>query len=94
MPTPSPSGSHIFFGQEQYQPDTSTGKELIAHELTHTVQQGASAPAAKVQREEKKSWWESFTEFSEDFVWGVVRSVAPSARAHHSRRRQPASSTG
>src|SRR5205823_1536976 len=33
-------GSHIFFGQGQFQPGSSQGKELIAHELTHVVQQG------------------------------------------------------
>ncbi|WP_051361955.1 eCIS core domain-containing protein [Solimonas soli] len=36
------SGSHIFFGKNQFQPQTRAGKELIAHELTHTVQQGAA----------------------------------------------------
>lgn len=70
-------GNHVFFGRDQYRPDTPKGKELIAHELTHTVQQGASAQPAKVQRE-GKSWWESFLDFSEDFGWGVVRRVAPS----------------
>ena len=70
-------GQHVFFGHNQYQPDTPRGRELIAHELTHTVQQGAS-PQPKVQREEKKSWWESVVDFSEDFGWGVIRSVAPS----------------
>jgi hypothetical protein len=33
-------GSHIFFGRNQYQPDSAGGRELIAHELTHTIQQG------------------------------------------------------
>lgn len=36
-------GQHIFFGKNKYQPDTQTGKELIAHELTHTIQQGGAA---------------------------------------------------
>lgn len=35
-------GSHVFFGRDKYQPQTSSGRELIAHELTHTIQQGAS----------------------------------------------------
>jgi hypothetical protein len=34
-------GDHIFFGKEKYQPQSASGRELIAHELTHTVQQGA-----------------------------------------------------
>lgn len=35
-------GNHIFFGKDQYQPEHGKGKELIAHELTHTIQQGAA----------------------------------------------------
>lgn len=36
------TGNHIFFGKDKFQPGNSEGKELIAHELTHTVQQGAA----------------------------------------------------
>jgi uncharacterized membrane protein len=47
-------GQHLFFGAGRFQPDTREGKELIAHELTHTIQQGAvvqrSAEAAVAQR--------------------------------------------
>lgn len=43
------TGNDIFFGKGQYNPGSSGGQELIAHELTHTVQQGAAA----VQREEE-----------------------------------------
>ncbi|HEY86249.1 MAG TPA: DUF4157 domain-containing protein, partial [Chloroflexi bacterium] len=35
-------GQDIFFGGGQYQPETTGGKRLIAHELTHTIQQGAA----------------------------------------------------
>src|SRR5690606_39901102 len=35
---------HIAFAPGEYQPDTSNGLHLLAHELTHVVQQGA-APA-------------------------------------------------
>lgn len=31
----------IYFNQGQYQPNTHAGKTLLAHELTHTIQQGA-----------------------------------------------------
>lgn len=34
-------GEHIFFGKDKFQPQSSSGKELIAHELTHTIQQQA-----------------------------------------------------
>jgi hypothetical protein len=32
--------NHVFFNRDQYQPGTSEGKHLLAHELTHVVQQG------------------------------------------------------
>lgn len=34
----------IFFGAGQYAPATSQGRRLLAHELTHVVQQGDSGP--------------------------------------------------
>ncbi|MFT5851698.1 MAG: hypothetical protein ACI87J_001671 [Colwellia sp.] len=34
--------NHVFFGKDQFKPDSDDGKELIAHELTHTIQQGGS----------------------------------------------------
>lgn len=34
-------GNHIFFNAGQYQPQTPEGLELLAHELTHTIQQQA-----------------------------------------------------
>ncbi len=40
-------GEHIAFGPGQYRPDTETGRKLIAHELTHVVQQRGGQPAAK-----------------------------------------------
>ncbi len=33
-------GQCIYFGAGQYNPDTPAGGQLLAHELTHTVQQG------------------------------------------------------
>ena len=35
-------GNQIVFGRDAYQPDSGAGRELIAHELTHTIQQGAA----------------------------------------------------
>jgi Domain of unknown function (DUF4157) len=44
-------GSDIAFGAGEYQPGTSEGRRLLAHELTHTVQQSASPrPGAGVVR--------------------------------------------
>ncbi|NEO83834.1 MAG: DUF4157 domain-containing protein [Spirulina sp. SIO3F2] len=60
------TGNDVFFGKGQYQPQSKTGQTLIAHELTHTLQQGA----VPVQRQvdtviqckgsgaKIKAWWE------------------------------------
>lgn len=63
------SGNDVFFRRGEYQPDTHDGRELIAHELTHTVQQGGARPGV-VQRKvmvgtreykagEEKELWEA-----------------------------------
>ncbi|MCB0565582.1 MAG: DUF4157 domain-containing protein [Lewinellaceae bacterium] len=41
-------GSDIYFNEGKYDPESGPGKKLLAHELTHTVQQGASG--AGIQR--------------------------------------------
>jgi hypothetical protein len=43
-------GQNVYFGKNQYQPDGDAGRELIAHELTHTVQQGAAVQRGVVHR--------------------------------------------
>ncbi len=37
---------HVVFAPNEYQPDTHEGRHLLAHELTHVVQQGAALPLA------------------------------------------------
>lgn len=37
-------GSDIYFNKQEYNPNSSEGKRLLAHELTHVVQQGRSEP--------------------------------------------------
>ncbi len=39
------TGNDIFFQQGAYEPQSSSGQQLLAHELTHVVQQGGSAPS-------------------------------------------------
>ncbi len=38
-------GQHIVFGRGKFAPTTSAGRELLAHELAHTVQQRSRAPS-------------------------------------------------
>jgi len=44
------SGNSIVFNEEQYSPGTEGGKKLIAHELTHVVQQNG-----KLMKKEKRA---------------------------------------
>lgn len=46
-------GKNVVFGTGQFSPETHSGKQLIAHELTHVVQQSGSESNDLVQREEK-----------------------------------------
>ena len=38
------NGNDIYFNKGKYNPNSNAGKHLLAHELTHTLQQGASKP--------------------------------------------------
>ena len=40
-------GKHVVFGAGQYSPASDPGQELIAHELTHVLQQSAGAAASR-----------------------------------------------
>ena len=42
------SDSDIYFRAGRYQPGTETGRFLLAHELTHVIQQGAAVPRAEM----------------------------------------------
>jgi hypothetical protein len=81
-------GNQIFFGSGQFQPDSTAGRELIAHELTHTIQQGAvvqrsaeeSAPhsvpvSAHAQQGEAQR--DGILDFIEDQAWSLVEKYAP-----------------
>lgn len=46
-------GSDIYFNEGKYNPESDSGQHLLAHELTHTVQQGASVQTKMVQRLEE-----------------------------------------
>ena len=43
------SGRDVVFAAGQYRPGTATGRRLLAHELTHVVQQGSAARAVQRQ---------------------------------------------
>lgn len=43
-------GSDIYFNSGKYDTGSTGGKKLLAHELTHTVQQGGNGNSGKIQR--------------------------------------------
>ncbi|HEX4953038.1 MAG TPA: DUF4157 domain-containing protein [Thermoanaerobaculia bacterium] len=43
-------GNNVFFARSQYQPGTAEGQRLLAHELTHVVQQSENRVARQIQR--------------------------------------------
>lgn len=44
------TGNNIIFNNGQFSPDSDSGKRLMAHELTHVVQQGGNVQPKKIQR--------------------------------------------
>jgi len=64
------AGDHVVFGAGQYAPASPRGDRLLAHELTHTLQQ-RSARAGIIQRALK------FEFQTRNFVWAVKNTGAP-----------------
>jgi hypothetical protein len=44
------TGSDIFFRSGEYKPTSGAGQQLLAHELTHVVQQGAAQTPVRRSR--------------------------------------------
>ncbi len=44
-------GDHVVFGAGNYSPDSAAGQRLLAHELTHVVQQGGALQRQILQRD-------------------------------------------
>jgi peptidoglycan/xylan/chitin deacetylase (PgdA/CDA1 family) len=52
-------GRNIVFSQGSYSPDTTEGRKLLAHELTHVVQQGigkSALPSMLYRKAQEESW--------------------------------------
>jgi hypothetical protein len=47
-------GSDVYFNSGKFAPDTDSGRHLLAHELTHTVQQGKLHTVNKLDRKPSK----------------------------------------
>ncbi|MGB9180968.1 MAG: DUF4157 domain-containing protein, partial [Pyrinomonadaceae bacterium] len=73
-------GQHVVFGSGHYQPQTQTGRHLIAHELAHTIQQGGKqrAQQSKLEVGEEGDELEREADLIADRVMkGGLRGSAP-----------------
>ncbi|HEX5172151.1 MAG TPA: DUF4157 domain-containing protein [Cyclobacteriaceae bacterium] len=59
------SGNNIVFKKDQYSPGTDRGKRLLAHELTHVIQQQSGGISRRVQRQVEPSTLDGFTTLPE-----------------------------
>jgi len=69
------TGNDIFFQQGAYEPQSSSGQQLLAHELTHVVQQGGSAPSGPLTLGPAEDSYEH----EADSTASQVMSAAPAA---------------
>ncbi|MFD2567828.1 eCIS core domain-containing protein [Pseudotenacibaculum haliotis] len=69
------NGSDIYFNQGKYDPNSDQGKHLLAHELTHTIHQGASA-TNQVQKFELPGFVQDGLDVAGDLYDGAVDTVA------------------
>lgn len=73
------TGNDVFFGKGEYNPSTQGGQELIAHELTHVVQQ--TGPAVQRQPQDTTVQRVGLTEASEQLTSAPKRATANEALA-------------
>jgi hypothetical protein len=74
-------GNDIYFNHGQYDPQSQSGRHLLAHELTHTVQQGAGAnPLIQRKNVSGGQFGEELNQFSkqESLPDGVLTRLAKS----------------
>lgn len=78
------TGQEIYFGQGAYQPETPQGRGLLAHELTHTLQQRGSRPGTQ-QALEVAPPNDPLEQQAEEASNAVMRGVRPGALSTISR---------
>jgi hypothetical protein len=73
------SGSDVFFSSGKYDPDSASGRSLLAHELTHVVQQstGAGVKPGEVSRPEDPAEVEA--KAMGDAIGSAPSTAAPAA---------------
>jgi hypothetical protein len=66
-------GQDIYFKNGNYNPGTPEGKNLLAHELVHTKQQGSGGLQTKIQRTDKK-----YKPFDPDMIQTAAKAIVDS----------------
>lgn len=69
------TGSDIYFQQGQYNPGSQSGQRLIAHELTHVVQQGGAAKSGVQPKLEVSEPDDKFEKEAEQVADSVMSSA-------------------
>ncbi|MEL6672943.1 MAG: DUF4157 domain-containing protein [Bacteroidota bacterium] len=67
-------GKDIYFNRGQFQPDSQSGQHLLAHELTHTIQQGG-ASIKKAEDNDSKVPFEQLDPSVHEFSKGKIEKV-------------------
>ncbi|MEJ2404028.1 MAG: DUF4157 domain-containing protein [Candidatus Thiodiazotropha sp.] len=75
-------GHHVVFNRGQYAPDTHGGRELLAHELAHVVQQSSASVAPARPRLQRRNIFEEFAGLfrSDDFDTATLQAYLSTLR--------------
>ncbi|GAA3630081.1 eCIS core domain-containing protein [Flavivirga jejuensis] len=73
------NGRDIYFNEGKYNPTSNSGKHLLAHELTHTIQQGGSSGVAQNKIQRWPGWADSAANWVTDTASSAASSVADGA---------------
>lgn len=67
-------GNDMYFNEGQYRPSSYTGKQLLAHELTHVVQQGGNKGPGMIQRRTARNRYSTAAD-ERGPVWQVTLTI-------------------
>ncbi|MGJ8677419.1 MAG: eCIS core domain-containing protein [Akkermansiaceae bacterium] len=92
------AGNHIAFAKGQYQPQSQSGRHLIAHELTHVIQQSGGSAPSMIQRQDRlikptketgwkydpvsKRWEKSGADFRRDHMTKDEQDIGDTLKKH------------
>jgi hypothetical protein len=81
------NGSDVYFNKGEYDPESKSGQHLLAHELTHTVQQGAASQSVQQKTESPNE--EVVQEKSDLSIQKEEAAVDPCAKKKEDDKEKP-----